>query len=209
VGTRILLIRHASTDPGGRLCGSLDVGLSPSGRDELAALVRRIPTQPAPDALLTSTLLRAREVAEALGQAWNLPPQAVEWAREIHCGELEGVPIREIQRRHPDLWARNEAQEDDAFCWPGGESYTDFRTRILLGLAETAAAHPARRVAVVTHAGVISQVLGVIRGRRASAWAPDRPRPLSATEIVWKNGAPTTILNYDDPEWAPEALRRA
>ena len=209
MGTRILLIRHAATDPGGRLCGSFDIGLSPSGRAALAALVQRLQGRPAPDALLTSTLLRAREVAEALGHAWNLRPQGVDWAREIHCGELEGVPIREIQRSHPDLWTRNEAQEDDAFGWPGGESYANFRRRILLGLAETAAAHPARRVAVVTHAGVISQVMGVIRGRRAAAWAPDRPRPLTATEIAWQDGAPATILNYDDPEWSPEALRRA
>jgi broad specificity phosphatase PhoE len=209
VSTRILLIRHASTDPGGRLCGSFDIGLSPAGRAELAALVRRLNGQAGPDALLTSTLRRAREVAQALGRAWHLAPQPVDWAGEIHCGALEGVKIEEVKRRFRDLWNRNMAQDDDTFAWPGGESYADFRSRIILGLDAAAAAHPGGRVALVTHAGVISQVLGVVRGRRAAAWGPDRPRPLTATEIVWKNGAPATVLNFNEVAWGSEAQRRA
>lgn len=191
------------------MCGSFDIGLSRRGRAEVDALLQRIKAGAGPDALLTSTLLRAREVAEALGRTWNLSPQPAAWAREIHCGDMEGVPFVEIQRTRPELWDRNEAQADDAFAWPGGESYTDFRTRIMRGLQATAAAHPGRRVAIVTHAGVISQILGTIRRRRASAWAPDRPGPLTATEILWYNGAPTTVLSYNDADWDPEALPHA
>jgi hypothetical protein len=69
------------------------------------------------------------------------------------------------------------------------------------GLRACAEIHSGGRVVVVTHAGVISQVLGVIRSRRASAWGPDRPRPLTATEITWHGGAPGKVLNYNDPEW--------
>jgi broad specificity phosphatase PhoE len=208
-GTRILLIRHASTDPGGRLCGWLDIGLSPAGHAELADLLRRVQGQPAPDALLTSTLRRASEVGAALGRAWNLAPQPADWAREIHCGELEGVRLEDIKRRFNDLWNRNEAQDDDTFAWPGGESYADFRSRIVRGLDAVAAAHPGGRVALVTHAGVISQIIGLSRGRPAAAWAPDRPGPLTATEIVWKNDAPATVLTFNEVAWDSEAQRRA
>ena len=199
--TRILLIRHASVDPRGRLCGSFDVPLSPSGRREVESLLRRVTGRNAPDALFTSTLRRAVEVATALGQAWALRPEPAEWAREIHCGALEGTRIEQLQQRYPELWARNEAQTDETFAWPGGETYAQFRARILRGLEATAAVHAGRRVAVVTHAGVISQVLGVIRGRPASAWAPDRPDPLTATEITWWNGAPAAVLAFNDPKW--------
>lgn len=164
-------------------------------------MVRRPPRQAAPDALGTSTLSRASEVAAALGRAWSLAPQSAEWAREIHCGDLEGMPLHQLQREFPELWMRNEAQVDETFAWPGGESYEGFRARVLDGLRATAAAHAGQRVAVVTHAGVISQVLGVIRGRAASAWAADRADPLTATEIIWSNGGPSAVLTFNDPDW--------
>ena len=199
--TRILLIRHASADTRARLCGSFDVPLSQAGRDQLETLVRRPPSRPAPDALVTSTLRRARDVAAALERAWTLESQPAEWAREIHCGEVEGMPLEDVQRRFPELWARNEAQEDDTFAWPGGEGYGHFRARIMEGLRATVETHPGGRVAIVTHAGVISQLLGVIRGRPAAVWEPDRPQPLTATEIAWRNGAPSAVLTYNDPHW--------
>lgn len=199
--TRILLIRHASTDTGGRLCGSFDVPLSPAGQVQVESLLRQPQRQGAPDALFTSTLRRARQVAEPLGGAWALQLQAAEWAREIDCGELEGMPLRQLQRQFPELWARHEAQADETFAWPGGETYAQFRARILAGLKATVEAHAGGRVAVVTHAGVISQILGVIRDRRASAWAADRPDPLTATEVTWNNGAPDTVLTYNNPTW--------
>ena len=201
MGTRILLIRHASKDAHGRFCGSFDVPLSQRGREQLQSLLRKPMARPAPDALFSSTLRRAQTVAAALARAWRLQSQDAEWAREIHCGEVEGMLLDLVQRRFPELWARNEAQNEDGFAWPGGESYGDFRARIIEGLAATAAAHPSGRVAVVTHAGVISQVLGIIRRRPAAVWESDRPQPLTATEITWTNGAPSTVLSYDDPDW--------
>jgi broad specificity phosphatase PhoE len=199
--TRIVLIRHAATDTNGRLCGSFDVPLSPAGQVQLTALVEMAPKQAAPDRLVTSTLRRARQVAAALGRAWGLEPEGVDWAREIHCGDAEGRPFQQLQREFGGLWTRNEAQVDETFAWPGGESYEEFRARILDGLHATAAAHAGQRVAVVTHAGVISQVLGVIRGRAASVWAADRPDPLTATEIIWSNGGPSTVLRFNNPDW--------
>jgi probable phosphoglycerate mutase len=198
---RILLIRHASTETRQRLCGSFDVPLSPAGRAEVETLVRRPVTRPAPDALFTSTLRRAMDVAVAVGRAWMVDPRPAEWAREIHCGDVEGMRLDDVKRRFPDLWARNEAQEDDTFAWPGGESYDDFRARIVAGLRTIVESQPGGRVAVVTHAGVISQVVGLIRGRRAARWEPDRPQPLTGTEIAWRNGVPDTLLSYDDPDW--------
>jgi broad specificity phosphatase PhoE len=201
VVTRILLIRHASTDPHGRLCGSFDLPLSRRGREELQTLVRRPMARPAPDALFTSTLRRAQDVAAALARPWMLDRQPAGWAREIHCGDVEGMRLADVQRLYPELWARNESQSDDAFAWPGGETYNEFRTRIVEGLKATVEAHSAGRVAIVTHAGVISQVLGVILGRPAAVWKPDRPQPLTATEITWHNGGPSRVLSYNDPDW--------
>ena len=201
VATRLVLIRHAATDADSRLCGSFDVALAPAGRVQIEAMLRKRRTTASPDALYTSTLRRASEVADALGRAWALEPRPAEWAREIHCGELEGMPLDHIQRLFPDLWTRNAAQDDDAFAWPGGEAYADFRARVVAGLGATAGAHDGGRVVVVTHAGVISQTLGVIRNRGAAVWEPDRPDPFTATEVVWRDGHLTSILTYNDSHW--------
>lgn len=121
--TRIALIRDASSDTGGRLCGSSDVPLSPAGQGELQARVGRLRGQAAPDALSASTWRRASDVAAAPGQVWGLEPQPAEWAREIHCGAVEGAPLVQLQRDLPEYWTRSEAQTDESFGWPGGESY--------------------------------------------------------------------------------------
>lgn len=199
--TRILLIRHAPINSGSRLCGSFDVPLSPQGLAELSALVRQRPASAAPRALYTSRLSRARQVAAALAQSWALEPRITPWAHEIHCGDVEGVPIDWLKRERPDLWIRNEAQEDDHFAWPGGESYAAFRARVLRGLATLAANHPGERIALVTHAGVIAQVLGTIRGRPPAVWSRDRPDPLSATEVLWGERAPAAVLTYNERNW--------
>ena len=95
--------------------------------------------------------------------------------REIYCGRLEGVPLVEVQRRYPFLWQANLRQADDDFHWPGGESYRDFRRRALRAVGAIAAAHPGELVMIVTHAGVIAQVLGALNGIRAARWEPFRP----------------------------------
>ena len=89
-----------------------------------------------------------------------------------------------------------------------GESYTDFRSRILRGLRAAASAYGGQRIVIVTHAGVISQVLGVIRSRAASVWSADRPDPLTATEIIWKDDSPSTLLTYSVPDCAVEYAER-
>jgi broad specificity phosphatase PhoE len=201
VPTRIVLIRHGLIDTAARLCGGLDLPLSSRGRAELAALLGRPPREDTPDALFTSTLTRAVEVACGLCRVWKLEPERASWAREIDCGVVDGMPLDHVQRRFPHVWARNAAQRDEGFAWPGGETYAQFRARVLRGLSGVAARHPAGRVVVVTHAGVISQVLGVIKGRPACVWEPDRPQPLTATEVLWSDAAPQVVLSFNNPAW--------
>jgi broad specificity phosphatase PhoE len=198
---RIVLIRHASIDTGGRLCGSLDVSLSPTGLREVQSLVRKGTTRPAPDVLLTSTLRRAHDVACAVGRAWRLRPQLADWAREIDCGRAEGMRLDQVQREWPEHWRRNETQADEGFAWPEGETYAEFRARILNGLSMAVKADSARRIVLVTHAGVIAQVLGVIRGRPASVWKLDRPDPLTATEVTWNRSTPGEVVTFNSRNW--------
>lgn len=200
---RLLLIRHGHIDIGTppRLCGSLDLPLSPLGREAVAALRAMCRCTGAPQALYTSPLLRARDTAAVLGDAWRLDVRVVDALAEIHCGRLEGMRIRDIVRDYPSLWARNGAQADDDFAWPDGESYRAFRTRVMDALREIALRHAGAAVAVVTHAGVVAQVSGIVNRRPAAVWEIDRPDPLSLTEVVFRDGVPRAFLTFNRRDW--------
>lgn len=197
--TELILIRHAHSDIGKppRLCGSSDVPLSTRGLAQLADVQPGSNIPAPPSALYCSPLRRAAETAGALGRAWNIDAVVDREIGEIHCGDFEGLPIEWVQRQHPITWHRNAAQEDDGFGWPGGETYAQFRERVVSALGRIAAGHRGERVAIVTHSGVIAQVLGILSGRRAAVWEKDRPDPFSFTDIVWNNTGPLRLVHFN------------
>ena len=203
--TTLVLVRHGHTADntpgrGARLLGWTDAPLSEQGREQVMQLTRRLAAEP-PDALYASPLRRARETALPLAVALGLPLWTRTGLREIHCGALDGLPVAQVRRDHPALWRRNMAQADDGFSWPEGESYRDFRARCLRTIRRIAAAHSGQRVAVVTHAGVITQVLGALHGTAPAQWEAFRAGNASLTVVRWTGapgGAPGTLERYDD-----------
>lgn len=207
MNARLLLIRHAEADTGpppGVLCGWFDAPLSRKGERQLHAFAPP-GSNDQPHVLYASPLRRAQRTAEALASAWGLSPLLEPGLREIHCGEFEGRRIEELKRDHPELWARNTAQADDAFAWPGGETYRDFRRRVFGALADIARRHPGQRVGVVTHSGPITQVIGALKGRAPAAWGHDRAAPFSATEVIWCGDAPERLRFFSVREWWRES----
>lgn len=204
---RLLLIRHAHVDTGpdgGRLCGWLDLPLSARGEQQIGAFLRDAPDTP-PAALYTSSLLRASATADALARRWRLAAIPDNGLREIYCGKFEGATIRDLQRDHPEMWGSNMSQRESDFAWPGGESYRQFRERVVVALSRIAARHPGRRVAVVTHTGVITQAIGLLEGRTPAEWEHHRAHPFSATELVWFADAPQRLLSFNLEKWWRES----
>ena len=200
--TTLLFVRHghvADNDHGrgARLTGWLDAPLSPLGRAQAERLGARLANGPRPDALYASPLRRARDTAEALATALGASPRLLGSLREIHCGRLDGLPLEQVQRRYPQLWRRNLAQESDAFRWPGGESYREFRARVLRAVRHIAQKHRGGRVVIVTHSGVITQVLGALHRVPAARWSTFVVSNASITEVRWDCGT-GTLLRGDD-----------
>lgn len=195
-----MLVRHADVECGRNgvalLCGSHDAPLSQRGRGEVEHLRRRLSAMNCA-ALYSSPLTRAVHTAIAAPRPLLRTMRVLRSLAEIHCGAVEGMPIADVKRRFPEVWRANELQLDEEFRWPGGESYRRFRRRILRAVRRIARLHAGQTVLVVTHAGVVSQVLGTLHGQSAARWENFRPGNASITEISW-SGDTGRVLRFDD-----------
>jgi broad specificity phosphatase PhoE len=199
--TRLILIRHghiaANTGgPNTLMAGWTDVPLSSRGRVEIERLKQYLARGPRFDAIYSSSLSRASDTARLLVAAGLGPLCLLPALKEINCGQLDGLPVREVQRRFPDLWRDNWAQEREDFRWPGGESYREFRDRCIAAVRSIAAAHVSGRAAIVTHAGVISQIMGFLSGVSPARWGLFRPGNASITELAWR-GCSGVVVSFD------------
>jgi alpha-ribazole phosphatase len=157
--TRLLLVRHAETDPAlrGRCYGRLDVALSAEGRRQASALGAVLSGVPLA-AVYSSPLARALDTAEPLAAGRGLEPVADDGLREIDFGELEGLAYDEIRAARPDVF-RAWMETPAAVRFPGGESFADLRRRVLAAVGAIRERHRGGAVAVVAHGGVVRVVL--------------------------------------------------
>lgn len=162
--TELIFIRHGETDWNRqqRFQGQIDVPLNPMGHAQAARLARRLAAEAA-DVLVCSDLLRTRETAAPLADAWRMPPLLHPGFREQSFGVLEGLDVPTIKARHADLWAQWLEQRAD-FQLPGGESLREFHRRVLDAVQTVADAHAGARVAVVTHGGVLDMLWRTAHG---------------------------------------------
>lgn len=205
---RLVLIRHAAIDCSSNgnslLCGSYDADLSDAGMAQVERLRERLADESPASAIYSSPLRRATQTAQAAPIQLRSELRIVKALAEINCGVMEGVPIKYIQEGYPDLWCRNESQHDEHFGWPGGETYARFRRRVLRAICGIAALHAKERILIITHAGVVNQILGTIRGQSAARWDNLRPGYASLTEVAW-SGSTGTLLSFDDRSHLPKS----
>ena len=208
--TRIVLVRHGHTAGNGGsdhpvLSGTTDLPLTELGHRQASALAHSGALGGA-DHVYASPLSRALATAAPLAEHAGLEVVCRHGLEEIHCGELDGVEIDVVRTRFPTVWATNEAQTDAAFRWPGGESYLELRERSVATVNEIGITHRGARVVVVTHAGVISQLIGTIRGVPPARWSAFRVGNASITELDWGTGGGSVVV-FDRRDHLPAALQ--
>jgi 2,3-bisphosphoglycerate-dependent phosphoglycerate mutase len=170
------LVRHGETPANrdGVLAGWTDVPLTETGQAQARAL-RPVLAAQAFTSAWSSDLDRTMTTARlAYGET-----KADRRLRELHFGELEGQPWREIDARH-----MTALMALDGFVAPGGESLADLRLRVLSFVGEL---DPGRHL-IFTH-GVVIALLGREVGQkelvptgtlRVIDWTNRRPLPAPA-----------------------------
>ncbi len=178
------------------MSGATNVPLAPAGLRQAADVAELLAARGPFSRLFTSPLDRALVSARLVAERCKLEIEVVSALAEIDCGVADGLPLGQVQSRFPAHWRRNLEQSDPDFRWPGGESYREFRERVLGAIRSIAERHMSQRVIVVTHSGVISQIIGWVHGVSPGRWGRFRPRTGSLTELLWTaEGA--TVQAYD------------
>lgn len=158
----LLLIRHAMhTDYGTRFSGrGSGVRLSEAGEEQARALGERLAREPM-DAVYASPRERAQRTAEAIALAHDLPVRTDEAIDEIDLGGWTGADIEALKGDpHFERWNEHRGEVSP----PGGEAFGAVADRMTGFAARTAADHPGKTVAVVSHADVIKALIAACLG---------------------------------------------
>lgn len=160
MSTRMLLVRHGQTSYNAerRFMGQLDVPLDEAGRAQAQAVAEYLADE-RPAVIYASTLGRAWDTAVTIQASIHSHPRLQAESRLIegHFGEWQGKTFDELRRTDGERLRRWESGEMDSTP-PGGESLSDFGSRVLAAYRDMCAAHPNETVLVVAHGGTL-QVL--------------------------------------------------
>lgn len=161
--TEVFLVRHGESEPAIRgrsfplVDGHCDPALAAEGRQQAERLGERLAGQPI-DAIYVSTLRRTVETAAPLAARLGLEPRVERDLREVFLGDWEGGAFRHhVSEGHPA--ARRMLADERWDAIPGAEPMADFGARVRAGFERVVSAHPDEKVVVVSHGGVIGELL--------------------------------------------------
>jgi broad specificity phosphatase PhoE len=185
VTTELYLIRHGESVPNVEpIIGGArgDAGLTDRGREQACLLEERLHAeQLRADRLYASTLPRARETAEYVARALQLPVQYTDELEELRPGAADGMDVDEWRERYG-------AAEVDPFrpFAPGGESWAGFLVRVGAVLTDLVDRHPDETVVAVCHGGVVEASFALVFGLGGSS---DRVRfaTLNTSITRWRH----------------------
>lgn len=199
--TEILLIRHGETDWNAerRLQGHLDIELNAEGVRQAALLAEALRGEHL-DAIFSSDLRRARQTAQAVAGTRNMPVQIETDLRERCYGAFEGLRYAEIGARFPQAHQQMLARAMDA-RYPAGvnvaETLREFSARSVAALMRLLEKAEHRKIAVVTHGGVLDCLNRAARGVDFSQ-ARDFEIPNAGINRLLWNGRKLRIAQWGD-----------
>ncbi len=156
--TRVYLIRHGTTEWNREeiFRGRADCALNETGRAEaqaVAAYLREVEIEK----IYTSPLSRAAETAGAIAADRRLRAIPDPAFIDLDFGDWQGLPLKEVRERYPDLYRVWRERPQDA-TFPGGENLAQVKARAWEGLLRVVQDNPEKTVLIVSHR-VITKVL--------------------------------------------------
>ncbi len=146
---QVVLIRPGSTDFDlqGRIQGTLDIPLSPQGRQEALAALEALRGKPI-QAVYAAPCQAAMETGELLAHAIRLRVKRIDRLRNLDHGLWQGMCVREIQLRQPKVF-RQWQEHPETVCPPEGEMVAEATLRVDAALSRFVSRHRFGAFAVV------------------------------------------------------------
>lgn len=175
-GTHITLIRHGE-DEQDKVGGWSDNALTPRGVLQVSSLAETLDHDY--DFIISSDLSRCRQSAEIVGSRINCPIIYMEGLREMNNGDYRNLTREEFERRGCKRFVDMRMDE----CYPGGESPTSFFERVKETYMSILSKWEGKKIAVVTHEGVITCIECLSKGYRYSNLLMIAPHHAEAIDI--------------------------
>ncbi len=204
--TRLLLLRHAQTNHNtqGLISGRSDVPINERGHEQAKLLANRIKEQYAVDILYCSPLQRARQTAQYLSQALNLPIIINNDLTEYGFGELSDADRNDLEESNPALFKQIQEWEEAPADQrpqrpqnPGMEPIDEFKHRIQAFTNKFLKDHSGKIVAAVSHGGFIKSFFYYHVGGDFSRYVPFWVDNTSVSIIDFYKGNPVIRLFND------------
>jgi probable phosphoglycerate mutase len=173
--TTLMIVRHGESAPAhpdrpfALRDGHGDPPLDPVGVQQAERLADRLQHESI-DAIYVTTLRRTHETAAPLAARIGATLLVEPDLREVYLGEWEGGAFRERAAAGDPIFERIFTEER----WdviPGAEPHEAFDERVWRGFLRIVAAHPDERVVVVSHGGVIGQLMHRVTGSKRFAFS--------------------------------------
>ena len=163
----LVLIRHPRPMIASGICyGQSDVPVSDDEvRQAVQVLTPQLQALNVNFRLVSSPLQRCLRLADTLAKPLNLQITDDSRLQEIDFGDWEGKAWNDIPRHEIDAWAADVAD----YAPPNGESVQQLRERVLSWLREIEIS--TESWIMVTHAGVIRVLLGVLNDLPFDKWS--------------------------------------
>lgn len=188
----LLLVRHALPIRRELVDGPADPELSADGHAQAEHLATYLSSEHL-DAIYASPLRRARQTAEAVAARHSLDVQVSDGVAEFDRLSNDYIPTEELKAANDPRYHAMINGE-----WDTDEETSDeFRARAVLTIEELIEAHPAQRIAVVCHGGVINGYIGHVLGLTGSRGF-FYPNYTSINRIAAARGGTRTVITINE-----------
>ncbi len=149
--TRVYVVRHGQTawNLEEVFRGRADIPLDETGKKEVHLAGEALQNENV-HAVYSSPLSRSMETAEKIAKFHDIAVTPLEAIIDMSYGEWEGVSLKEIAAKYPDLhslWL----QEPHKVRFPNGETLEEVRARTMEAVENLVAKHLNETIALVTH----------------------------------------------------------
>ena len=183
----IIIVRHGETEwnVGEIFRGRVEIGLNETGKKQAELLVQYLSDLKI-EAIYSSPLKRALEVAQAIAKYHKLNVEVSQGLNDLDFGEWQGLTRREVREKFPKVYAE-WVNHPERVKLPRGESLDEVRKRALTVVGKVIAKHQGN-IILVSHRVVNNALICALLGLDNSHFWNIRLDTCGVTIFDYENG---------------------